>query len=116
MPILAFLDHAPDCTRAEAAIGRVIARVGQPGVVALDPDAGGYVQKPLDFAPTPDSDLAALFSRADLDRHLDALLARQQDDGGWPLNWESVGPGATLEARGMVTVRALATMQAYGRL
>lgn len=116
MPILAFLEHAPDRVRAEAAVAALRARVAAPGVVTLDPDAEGYVQKPLDFAPRPDSALAGLFSSAVMDRHLDALAARQQDDGGWPLNWETVGPGAALEARGMMTLRALATLRAWGRL
>ena len=116
MPILTFLAHAPDRDRAGMAITALKARVAAPGVVTLDPGAEGYVQKPLDFAPTPQSPLADLFPRDVLDRHLDALAARQQADGGWALNWETVGPGATLEARSMVTVRALATLQAYGRI
>lgn len=116
MPVLTFLENAPDRPRADAALAGLVERVSQPGVVTLDADAGGYVQKPLDFAPTPDSAFHGLFSQAVLDRHLDALAARQQDDGGWPLNWESVGAGATLEARGMMTFKALRTLQAYGRL
>jgi hypothetical protein len=116
MPTLEFLASAQDRGRAEAAVDRIRGRVGAPGVVALDPDATGYVQKPLDFAPTPASPLHTLFGQPVLDHHLDALAARQQDDGGWPLNWESVGPGATLEARGMVTLQALLTLRAYDRL
>lgn len=116
MPILTFLAHAPDRARAEAAIDALKARVGAPGVVTLDTEAEGYVQKPLDFAPSPQSPLAGLFPAEIMGRHLDALAARQAEDGGWPLNWDSVGPGATLEARGMVTLRALATLKAWGRL
>ena len=116
MPILTFLAHAPDRARAEAAIDALKARVGAPGVVTLDTEAEGYVQKPLDFAPSPQSPLAGLFPAEIIDRHLDALAARQAEDGGWPLNWDSVGPGATLEARGMVTLKALATLRAWGRL
>jgi hypothetical protein len=116
MPIVIFLEHASDRARAAAALERVAGRVGAPGVVELDPDAGGYVHKPLEFAPSPVAPLRRLFEQAVIDRHLDALAARQLDDGGWPLNWETVGPGAALEARGMVTLNALRTLRAYGRL
>ena len=115
-PILTFLEHAQDRLKSRDEIARVIQRVGQPGVVALDPEAVGYVQMPLDFAPSPSSACHVLFSSAVLDQHLDALAARQQEDGGWPLNWETVGAGAALEARGMRTLKALRTLSAYGRL
>lgn len=116
MPIIAFLQHAPDRRRADRAMAGVVERVSAPGVVELDPDAGGYVHKPLEFAPSPAAPLRRLFDQAVIDRHLDALAARQQDDGGWPLSWETVGPGAAMEARGMVTLGALRTLRAYGRV
>jgi hypothetical protein len=116
MPVLTFLENTRDRPRADAAIGAVRERVARPGVVALEPDAEGYVQKPLDFARSPSSPLHGLFAPDVLCRHLDALEARQQADGGWPLNWESVGVGAATEARGMMTLRALRTLKAYGRL
>jgi hypothetical protein len=116
MPIVTFLEQAPERARAEAAMTGVVARVSAPGVVELDPDAEGYVHKPLEFAPAPDAPLRHLFAQAVIDRHLDALAARQQDDGGWPISWGAVGPGAAMEARGMVTLGALRTLRAYGRL
>jgi len=45
-----------------------------------------------------------------------ALIRQQQDDGGWPINWMTVGPGAETEWRGHVTVERLKTLRAYGVL
>ncbi len=108
-----FLTHAPDRPRADLEIRRLRQRIATPGVVALDPDAAGYVQKPLDFAPTPDSPFRPLFSEAVIADHLAALAARQQADGGWPINWEAISPGVACECRGRVTIAALQTLQAY---
>lgn len=116
MPVLVFLAHAPERARAKAATEAILARVGAPGVVALDPEAAGYVQKPLDWAPTPQHPCHALFSEDVIATHLSALQAQQQDDGGWPISWETVGPGVTLEWRGVRTVETLRTLRAYGAL
>jgi hypothetical protein len=45
-----------------------------------------------------------------------ALRAYQNDDGGWPITWPAVSPLCELEYRGVVTIQALKTLQAYGRL
>jgi hypothetical protein len=111
-----FLAHAPDRSRAVRLLGRILERVAAPGVVTLDPDATGYVQKPLDFASAPQSPFRSLFDDATIDRHLAALAARQQSDGGWPLNWDALSPGVEMEYRGRVTLFALATLRAYGRI
>ena len=80
---------------------------------AADPS---YGVTPLHFAPTPDSFWRQLFTDAQIEGHLDRLVQDQQPDGGWVLTWEPPGAAATLEYRGVVTVRALQTLQAYGRL
>ncbi|HEY3363523.1 MAG TPA: hypothetical protein VGK74_00450 [Symbiobacteriaceae bacterium] len=82
----------------------------------MDPGETGYVKKPLDWAPTPDTICRRLFSDAVLAAHLDALAARQGEDGGWPLTWRPVSPANEMEWRGRVTVAALTTLQAHGRL
>jgi len=114
MPVLTFLAHAPDRAWAAAQQARVLARIAEPGTVELDPHAGGYTQKPLDWAPTPESACRPLFSDAVIAGHLDALAARQQADGGWPINWDPISPGVELEWRGYVTVQALRTLRGYG--
>lgn len=80
---------------------------------AADPT---YGVTPLQFAPTPDSHWAPLFTEAQLEAHLDRLIADQQPDGGWALTWEPPGQASTLAYRGIVTVGALRTLKAFNRL
>jgi hypothetical protein len=80
---------------------------------AADPT---YGVTPLQFAPTPDSHWAPLFTEAQLEAHLDRLVADQQPDGGWALTWEPPGQASTLAYRGIVTVGALRTLKAFNRL
>lgn len=80
---------------------------------AADPS---YGVTPLDFAPTPDSFWRPLFDDAQLEAHLDRLIADQQPDGGWALTWEPPGTGPTLAYRGILTIAALRTLKAYNRL
>ncbi|MDX2968507.1 hypothetical protein [Kribbella solani] len=80
---------------------------------AADPS---YGVTPLQFASTPDSPWRELFTEAQLEAHLDRLIADQQDDGGWAITWEPPGPAATLEYRAVVTLGALRTLKAYNRL
>ena len=114
MPMIAFLEHATDRPRAETALAGLAARI--PGVVEMDVNASGYVKTPLDWAPSPASFCHKLFSKEVLGHHLAALEARQADDGGWPISWETVGPGPQLEYRGVMTLAALKTLKAYGAL
>ena len=55
-----------------------------------------------------------LFDDATIERHLDALEAKQQDDGGWPITWEPPSVAAVHEWRGVVTFRNLASSRATG--
>jgi hypothetical protein len=71
---------------------------------------------PLDWAPTPSSYCRVLFSDEEISHHLDALAARQQPDGGWPLSWQALSAMSEMEWRGWVTVGSLHTLKAYGRL
>jgi hypothetical protein len=80
---------------------------------ASDPS---YGVTPLHFAPTPDSFWRPLFDDAQLEAHLDRLIADQQPDGGWALTWEPPSTAATLEYRGIVTINALRTLKSYNRL
>ena len=68
-----------------------------------------YAQTPLHFP-------RRLFDDATIEAHLDDLLARQQDDGGWPVFWEPPGPAAREEWRGRWTLDALLTLREHGRL
>jgi hypothetical protein len=86
------------------------------GRTTLDPQAPELMFTPLTWAPTPDSLPRRLFEDSQIDSHLEALAARQQPDGGWPIYWPPVSPACELEYRGVVTVGALKTLQAYDRL
>lgn len=114
--MLTFLETAPDRPRAERELVRIAERIFAARLVELDPEATGYVKKPLDWAPTPASWCCRLFDDRVIASHLDALAARQQPDGGWTISWPPVSPACELEWRGYVTVEALKTLRAYGRL
>ena len=51
-----------------------------------------------------------------IELHLDALAAKQQEDGGWPITWEPPSAAAVAEWRGFVTLKWLDVLENYGRL
>jgi hypothetical protein len=57
-----------------------------------------------------------LFTDAVMGAELDRLAGAQQPDGGWPVDFGSYSPAATLEWRGHRTVQALILLKANGRL
>jgi len=114
MPMIAFLQHAPETQRTAGELKRIRRRIEDNQLVSLDPTAGGYVHPPLDWAPTPRHWTRGLFSDAVIQTDLNRLLALQQADGGWPISWQPVSTAVELEWRGFKTVEALYTLEAYG--
>jgi hypothetical protein len=114
--VLAFLQHVPDRERAREVFGRVGPLILERNMVALDPDAPGEVHGVLSFAPEPDSLARVLFDDATIQAHLDHLAHGQKDDGGWTFNWPAWSPAAELDWRGFLTVDALRSLRANGRL
>lgn len=112
---ITFLRYVPDRPRAERELDRLGQLLLTSGMVA-GLDSADYVRKPLDWAPTPDHPLRRLFDEATIQANLDVLLAGQQDDGGWQITWPPISPGCELEWRGWVTLAALQTLRANGRL
>ncbi|NEA36053.1 hypothetical protein [Streptomyces sp. SID13031] len=108
---LEYLEHtdAPDVAK----VREWLPKLAHYRADAADPS---YGVTPLHFAPTPDSFWRQLFDDSQLEAHLDRLVADQQPDGGWAITWEPPGTAATLEYRGIVTIQALRTLKAYGRL
>lgn len=114
--VLAFLERVPDRDRAAKHAAGLAAHLSGVAMLNLDPDAPGYGLTPLDLAPAATSRWRSLFPAALIDAHLDRLLHRQQDDGGWAISWEPPSEAAVCEWRGMVTLTALRTLTSYGRL
>jgi hypothetical protein len=114
MCILAFLERVDDRARAEAEFERLADALR--ATIALDPDAEGHVHSPLDVAPRPDSMAARLFEQADVDRHLDALIESQAEDGGWLANFPMWTPIVAHEWGGYITIQNLKVLRNWGRL
>jgi hypothetical protein len=113
--VITFLRYIPDRQRAERELERLGQQLLASGLVA-DINATDYVRKPLDWAPTPDHPLRRLFDEPTIQANLDVVAAGQQQDGGWTIAWPPLSPGCELEWRGWVTLSALLTLQANGRL
>jgi hypothetical protein len=111
--LLEALADGPEAEWAQRQLDRLAERIGAGGLIETDPDAQGYVMMPLDWAPTPRSFARRLVADDVVERHLEALHGKQQPDGGWPISWPTVSPAVELEWRGIVTLRALRTLEAY---
>lgn len=114
--VLVFLEHVPDRERAIARARDLAERFEDMAYLRIDPDAEGYGLSPLHLAPTPSSPWLDLFSPDVVEAHLDRLEAAQQADGGWPVTWSPPTQAAVTEWRGVVTVQAVRTLTAYGRV
>ncbi|GMA14572.1 hypothetical protein E5F05_10150 [Deinococcus metallilatus] len=93
-----------------------------PGRVARTPeDFAGYGLNALTVAPTPASPLAPTLEEP-LAASLAHLLTSQAEDGSWGPNWSWFGqfpeawPQAEAEWRSVLTLEALLTLRAWGRL
>ena len=113
---LIFLEHVPDRVRAEPEMTKLLAELPGQRFYKPDPAAEGYGLTPLNYAPSPTSAARGLFDDELIARNLDHLAAGQEDDGGWPIAWEPPSRAAVSEWRGVVTLRALKVLKAYGRL
>ncbi|KZL04998.1 hypothetical protein PsAD2_04549 [Pseudovibrio axinellae] len=111
---LSFLSAHPNQALARTYLPKMRELVRE--ATCFDPNANGYVFSPLIFAPDPRSVAAGFFSAAEIEPHLNYLLEQQQEDGGWPINWPPLSKGVGLEGRGLVTLRNLKILSAYGLL
>jgi hypothetical protein len=113
---LVFLEHAPDRRRAEELAASLVRRLPDTRMFKTDPAALGYGLDALFYARTPKAWVAQWLNPALTRAALSHLEQAQQDDGGWPINWTPPGSAAIAEWRGLVTVRAVRVLRAYGRL
>lgn len=114
--VLTFLEYVPDRDRARALWTHVTSRLFEADYVLMELRSKSYGLSPLRFAPSPGAAMRSLFADSLIDDHLDALLADQQEDGGWPIRWDPPGSAAVSEWRGKWTLDALRVLRAYGRL
>jgi hypothetical protein len=90
--------------------------VPENGILPVAGGAEDEVMRPLDFAPLPDRPARNLFAPAVVDADLRRLADRQQQDGGWSVDFASYSPAASLEWRGYTTVSAVSILQRNGML
>ena len=114
--VLHFLEHAPQRPERDARLAHVRERLPGARWLSVEVPVEGYALTPLHLAPRPGALARACFDDATIEAHLDALVAQQQEDGGWPLSWEPPGEAARAEWRGKWTLDALVVLDAYGRL
>ncbi len=111
---LDLLEHAPSSPRVEEAWENVTAQLFDNDYVYMDTPVVSYGVTPIQFAPSPDCRLAKYFENDVLERHIDDLERRQNEDGGWPISWEPP-EGGEPEWRSILTLDSLLTLRAYGR-
>jgi hypothetical protein len=110
---LEFLDAVADQhSEASALIDCLGAAIPASGYLHVEGGTDEEMMHPLDFAPTPDRPVRGLFAPEVISADLRRLVNLQQGDGGWPVEWASASPVATLEWRGWLTVRAVSVLQA----
>ena len=113
---LDFLDRVPDEARAVAAIEGLGPRIGADGTIPVPGGTEDERLTPLTLSERPGARSRALFADEQIEADLDLLQQRQEEDGGWNFDWLAWSPGQTVEWRGALTLRALATLRAHGRV
>ncbi len=122
-----FLDGVPERERARRAAGRLGELIRDQRLAVLEPERAneyplppgyppGLYFYPYDYARSPDSLARQWFSDREMDRALDFLETQQEDDGGWRMRFPEWAPGTRLEWRPILTIEALLTLRAYGRV
>ena len=114
--VMQFLEHAPQRLEQESILTHILEFLPRARWLSLELPVKGYALTPLHLAPNPNALAYRCFSDTMIEAHLDALVAQQENDGGWPLSWEPPGEVARSEWRGRWTLDALVVLNAYGRL
>lgn len=109
------LERLPDRQAAQTHAVTVAQAVHDSDYFSLYPDPCTYGLGPLHFASNPSSLARQWFDDEVLDPNLDHLESRQQDDGGWPIDWEPPSRASQCEWRAIVTLEAMIVLAAYGR-
>ncbi|WP_460525844.1 hypothetical protein [Flindersiella endophytica] len=104
-------DSRPEAAELLDKLGRWVPADGRIPVVG---GAEGETLRALDLAPEPDKPARALVSKAVIDSELERVVAEQQDDGGWRVDFDNYSEAAVLEWRGFATVSAIRTLRLNG--
>jgi hypothetical protein len=107
---------APSFPEAVELVDVLRPHVPADGLLHVAGGADDEFMRPLDFAPFPGGPARSLFGPGLVDAELSRLADAQQPDGGWPVEFASYSPAATLEWRGHRTVQALVLLRANGVL
>ncbi|WUI03788.1 hypothetical protein OHR68_18915 [Spirillospora sp. NBC_00431] len=111
---LAFTMWLADVAGDTEVIGLLGKHIPASGLVHVQGGLEDEMMRPLDFAPYPDSRARAVFDPDVVAAELRRLDGRQQDDGGWRVDFASYSPAAELEWRGYATVAAVAVLTRNG--
>lgn len=101
---------------APGELARLGAMLPESGWLPVTGGAEGEALRPLDISPYPDRPLRDLFAPDVIAEDLDQIVAEQQPDGGWDVDFRSYSPAAKLEWRGYRTAWAIQVLSANGRL
>jgi hypothetical protein len=113
---LDFLDRVPDEARALAAIECLRSHLAVDGSIPVRGGAENERLTALTLSDRPQRRSRALFTEEQLDACLVELERSQEPDGGWTFDFGVWSPGQLAEYRGLVTLLALTTLKAHGRL
>jgi hypothetical protein len=105
--VLHFLDAVADAPETAAAIDQLRPYVPADGAIHVEGGTAEETLHPLDLAPDPNGPARTLLTPESIAADLDRVAREQQPDGGWQFDWIASSPGAVLEWRGYVTVRAV---------
>ncbi len=113
----AFLaEYLPDRPTADLLAEKIAAALPKASFFIPHAPVNTYGLTPLHFANSPTSQWRRIFTDDQIEGHLDDLMSRQQEDGGWPISWNPPGEASRCEWRGVWTLEALLTLAAYGRI
>jgi hypothetical protein len=113
---LQFLDalHHSRPRQAESLLRRLGEFVPADGRLRVKGGTEDEMLHPLDIAPYPDRPVRALFADDVIAADLERLAAKQEDDGGWTVDYLKISPAGSLEWRGYATLRAVDVLRRNG--
>jgi hypothetical protein len=110
--MLWFLDAVHDSwPGADAELRRLVGFLPASATLPVVGGSEGESMRPLDFAPFP-GPLRDLMPSGAVRAELAELAGRQEDDGGWTVDFAAASPAATLDWRGYITVHTVKILRA----